>query len=372
MKGGNPTTIYILLADFTSDGFKIEWKDKPTGILLSGNSIFAATEIMKTRQIKGKNVLSPENISRLQYKETTYPEIIKSIPLLEFITNKLNEAQSDTNGVDDGISVIPNHTGWNNDSGFTEKKIIKHIINSDDKNHPVCCKLVEGNVTIQFDIDQGGWDPHNIEVNLHITYTIIVDLDGIIRCVIVKYTITNTNPVIESNAEGIKVIIQRHIIENLKNKLKQNPNSYLTTIPLRLEFPLVDTPPAPPAPTVINDNTPGVWVHIFGPDRQTRQGQKHISNETRYTPPSLIQKAAFERVKNYIEGSVSWNYEGGLRIFRILDTDGTTVAFIEIDSMTQDHRKTIKCAWNWNKLYVGNGNDRVKLCYNPPLEVTPP
>jgi len=221
MKGGNPTTIYILLADSTPDGSKIEWKDKPPSILLSGNSIFAATEIMKIRQINGTNVLSPENISRLQYKETTYPEIIKSIPLLEFITNKLNEAQSDTNGVDDGISVIPNHTWWKNDSGFTKKKIIKHIINSDDKNHPVYCKLVEGNVTIQFDIDESGYDPRFIDVKLNITYTIIADLDGIIRCVIVKYTITNTNLVIESNAAGIKNVIQTRIILDLVDKLKK-------------------------------------------------------------------------------------------------------------------------------------------------------
>jgi hypothetical protein len=361
MKGGelnNQGCVCILLDSSLQKPGEIHpigWKDKPLGISLSGNSIFEPHEIKKVRMLTSKNkLLSPEDISKyVSYNAITLDKIKEVIPL-DDITTKLNE-QSASVSTDDIKNDIDGskykYISW--ESGFTVKTT-KHAI---EPNRLVYCEMVNGKATIQINI--GMEDRVMINIPIDITYRIIVDLDGIIQCVVVDYTIKDESKV--KYKDNIKNWISSQVIQNLKARLQKDPNSFLTTIPLKLEVPLDD---AQSASQVVIDSS-HLWVYIFGKDTMNKG-----ANKLTYTSPSPIQKAAFERVQKYIQSTVSWNYNDGLCIFRILGSDDKTVAFIRITEMINPEdnglpksTKNSSTAEFWVKKYFDLTNDKVKMYY---------
>lgn len=361
MKGGNNQGCVCILLDSLlqkpGEIHPIGWKDKPLGISLSGNSIFEPHEIKKVRMLTSKNkLLSPEDISKyVSYNAITLDKIKEVIPL-DDITTKLNE-QSASVPTDDIKNDIDGTTykyiSWG--SEFTVKTT-KYAI---EPNRLVYCEMVNGKATITINI--GIEELVMINISIDITYRIIVDLDGIIQCVVVDYTIKDESKV--QYKDNIKNGISSQVKQNLKARLQKDPNSFLTTIPLKLEVPLDDTPSAP---QVVNDSSlPGLWIRDFSKDTNTNG-----ANKMTYTSPSPIQKAAFERVQKYIQSTVSWNYNDGLCIFRILDSDDKTVAFIRITGMINPEdkglpksTKIISTAEFWVKKYFDLTNDKVNMSY---------
>jgi hypothetical protein len=354
MKGGQPIKGHVcILLDSSlqkpGEIHPIGWKDKPLGISLSGNSIFEPHEIKKVRWLIPKNtLLSPEDISKyVSYNAKTLDKIKEVIPL-DDITTKLNEQPA--SGSTDYIHV-KNEINW---KGEITVKRAKHAI---EPNRLVYCEMVNGNEIIKINISTEE-DNHIISIPLHIIYTIIVDLDGIIQCVVVEYTITDQ---FVKYKVHISNAISHQVIFNLKQRLQKDPNSFLTTIPLKLEVPLYDAQSA--SQVVIDSPRPGLWVNEIN---RVIDGARQIT----YTSPSPIQKAAFERVQKYIQSTVSWNYNDGLCIFRILDSDDKTVAFIRITGMINPENyklpvstKIISTAEFWVKKYFDLTNDKVKMYY---------
>jgi hypothetical protein len=371
MKGGEPISdsVCILLNSRVERKKKnIVWKDKPLGISLSGNSIFQPHEIKKFRVLTpGNELLSPEDISKyLDYIENTKDEIKKLIPL-DDITEKLKK-QSASVSTDD-INVTSQNITW--EHGYPTVKTTKHEI---APNRTVYCKLVNGNATIKINISSNV-DKRFVHIPLAITYTIIVDLDGIIQCVVVDYTHDNESYIILRKhpeilpdilpdiPQGIRQNISTGVVSKIKEMLANNPNSYLTTIPLTLE-----------TPKKIESGQPEreLKVRVFS---KVTSGV----NKLTYTPPKPIRTAAFERVQRYIESTVSWKYEDGLRIFRILDETTKKEAFINITGIEMEPsngtsspmRKIITSAECWEQSYFDiNKNDKDNLEYLPKSQIS--
>jgi hypothetical protein len=363
MKGGelnNQGCVCILLDSSlkkTGEIHPIGWKYKPLGISLSGNSIFKPDEIHKVRMFtSNKKLLSPEDISKyVSYSDTTLDEIKGVLPL-DVITQKLNEQSapvSNDNIKNDIDGSEYKYIDW--ESGFTVKKT-KHAI---EPNRLVYCEMVNGTATINIDI--GMYDREFINIPIDITYRIIVDLDGIIQCVVVDYTIKDESKV--QHNQHITACILNNVKSNLKARLQKDPISFLTTIPLKLEeVPLADTPSA--SQGVIINPSDGLWVLVHS---TTTTGSRAIT----FTYPSLIQREAFKRVQKYIKSTISWDYTDGLCIFRILDSNDNTVAFIRITGMIKPldkglpvSTKIISTAEFWVKDYFGRTTNDKVIMYN--------
>lgn len=363
MNGGEPDNqgcVCILLDSLlqkSGEKHPIGWKDKPLGISLSGNSIFEPHEIKKVRMRTSNNILlSPEEISKyVSYTAITLDGIKGVIPL-DVITTKLKKQSESvsTDGIMDDINGRKyKYIRW---TEFTVKTT-KHAI---EPNRLVYCEMVNGKASIRTNIYTQEEDPLWIYIPIDITYRIIVDLDRIIQCVVVDYTINNKDHVQHKN--NITTTISNQVIQNLKARLAEDPNSFLTTIPLKLEVPLGDTPSAP---QVVKDGSPsGLWVRQFSSDTINK------ANQMTYTSPSPIQQAAFDRVQKYIQSTVSWNYNDGLCIFRILDSDDKTVAFISITGMINPEDNglpkstQISSVEFWVKDNFGiTTNDKVNMSY---------
>lgn len=363
MNGGEPGNqgcVCILLdSSLTISGKKhpIGWKDKPLGISLSGNSIFEPHEIKKVRMRTLNNILlSPEEISKyVSYKAITLDGIKGVIPL-DDITRKLNDqsVSVSTDGIMNDINGRKyKYIDW---TKFTVKTT-KHAI---EPNRLVYCEMVNGIAIIQTKLNTNEYDTQWIDIDIEITYRIIVDLDRIIQCVVVDYTIINQNH-FQHNG-NITTTILNQVIQNLKARLAKDPNSFLTTIPLKLEVPLDDTPSAPQV--VKYSSSSGLWVRQFSSDTINK------ANQMTYTSPSPIQQAAFDRVQKYIQSTVSWNYNDGLCIFRILDSDDKTVAFISITGMINPEDNGLPKStqissvefWVKNNIDITT-NDKVNMSY---------